>query len=68
MDERFLHDIERARRMTPEERILEGFRLFEQGQAYIMNSIRSTFPEATDEDVLRICRIVIRRCKIWGIT
>jgi hypothetical protein len=68
MDERFWQQIERARKMTPEERIREGFALFEQGRDYIVSCIRTTFPDATEEDVRRIRDIGIRRCKLWGIT
>jgi hypothetical protein len=68
MDERFWQQVERARRMTPDERLREGFALFEQGRDYIVNSIRTTFPDATEEDVRRIRDIVLRNCKLWGIT
>jgi hypothetical protein len=67
MDEKFWREVERARLMTPEERIREGFRLYEQGHDYIVSSIRTTFPEASDEEVFRIRDFVLRRCKDWGI-
>jgi hypothetical protein len=63
----FLAAVERARQMTPDERIREGFRLFEQGRDYIAWSIESTFPEMTPDDVHRIRDRVIRQCKMWGI-
>ena len=68
MDEKFRQEIERARKMTPEERVREGFALFEQGSSCITKSIRDTFPNMSDEEVNRNLRIVIRRCKQWGIT
>jgi hypothetical protein len=68
VDAKFWQEVERARKVTPEERLREGFRLFEQGSNYITKSIRETFPEATDDGVLRILRIVLRRCREWGIT
>jgi hypothetical protein len=43
MDAIFWEEIERARRMTPAERIREGFRLFEQGRDYIVGSLEETF-------------------------
>jgi hypothetical protein len=67
MDERFRAAVERARLMTPDDRLREGFRLYEQGHDYIVSSIRTTFPEASDEEVFRIRDIVLRRCKDWGI-
>jgi hypothetical protein len=68
MDSNFREEIERARRMTPDERIREGFQLHEQGRDHIVKSIRETFPEAANEDVERIRDIVLRRARDWGIT
>jgi hypothetical protein len=67
MDAEWHRAIERARLMTPDERLREGFRLAEQGREYIVKSIRQTFPDASDEEVWRIRDIVIRRVKAWGI-
>ena len=67
MDEAWHREVERARRMTPDERMREGFRLFEQGRDYIDRSIESTFPEMPADEVLRIRARVIRQCKRWGI-
>lgn len=49
-----------ARRMSPEERILEGVRMFDEACADIRRSIRSHFSAATDEDVEALARMVIR--------
>lgn len=68
VDANFWREVERARKMTPDERIREGFRLFEQGRNYIVNSIQTTFPEATPEEVQRIRDIVLRSVHRWGIT
>jgi hypothetical protein len=68
MDERWHQEIERARRMTPDERVREGFALFDQGRNYILQCIRESVPEATDADVDRILTFVLKRCKWWGIT
>jgi hypothetical protein len=67
MDQSTREQIERARRMTSDERIREGFRLFEQGRGYIMRSIVATFPEMPADDVKRIRDRIIRQCKMWGI-
>lgn len=60
MDENFWREVERARRMTPDERIREGFRLFEQGRDYIVRSIESTFPDMPPDEVQRVRDRVIR--------
>lgn len=53
--------------MTPDERVREGFRLFEQGRDYIVHSLEQTFPEMPLEEVQRIRDRVIRQCKRWEI-
>lgn len=67
MDESTREQIERARLMTPDERVRECFRLFEQGRDYIVRSLEQTFPEMTLEEVHRIRDRVIRQCKRWEI-
>jgi hypothetical protein len=67
MDAKFWEEVERARRMTPDERIREGFRLFEQGRDYIVRTIEQSFPEMPPEDVQRIRDRVIRQFKMWGL-
>jgi len=67
MDEAWHREIERARRMTPDERIRESLRLFEQGRDYIARSIEEAFPEMPADDLQRIRDRVIRQCKYWGI-
>lgn len=67
MDESTREQIERARRMTPDERVRECFRLFEQGRDYIVRSLEQTFPEMTLDEVQRIRDRVIRQCKRWEI-
>jgi len=67
MDVSTRQQIERARRMTPDERIREGFRLFEQGRDYIVRSLEQSFPEMLLDEVQRIRDRVIRQCKRWGI-
>lgn len=67
MDESSHQEIERARNMTPDERMREGFRLFEQGRDYVVRSLEQAFPEITLEEVQRIRDRVIRQCKRWEI-
>jgi hypothetical protein len=67
MDEHFRKEVARARQMTPNERIREGFELFEQGCDYIVSSVEATFPEMRAKEVRRIRDRVIRQCKFWGI-
>lgn len=62
-----LKEIECATGTTVDERLREGFRLFEQGRDYIVGSLEQTFPEMSLEDVERIRDRVIRQCKMWGI-
>jgi hypothetical protein len=68
MDESFWREVERARRMTPDERVSEGFALFEQGRNYITDRIRQTFPDATPDEVDYIRRRVLKRAKEMGVT
>ena len=67
MDESFWQQVERAKEMTPDERIREGFRLFEQGRDYITTRIRSHFPDASEEEVRDIRQLVLRRADEWGV-
>jgi hypothetical protein len=67
MDEHFWKEVELARKMTPDERVREGFRLFEQGCDYIVRSIEANFPEMHPNEVRRVRDRVIRQCKFWGV-
>jgi hypothetical protein len=67
MDEHWRQEIERARRMMPEERISECFALFEQGMNYITERIHQTFPDATPEEVDYLRRRVLKRAKELGV-
>jgi hypothetical protein len=68
MDDAIWKETERATGMTIDERLREGFRLFEQGRNYIVNTVGETFPDATPEEVERIRDIVLRSVRRWGIT
>ena len=49
-------DIEQARRMTPEQRMLAGAELFDYACRITMSGIRAQNPGADDATVLRILR------------
>lgn len=46
--------VERARRMTPEEKMLDGPRLFDLSCAIMKDGIRYQFPDATEQQVFEI--------------
>jgi hypothetical protein len=66
-DERFREAVRRARRMSPEERILEGVRMFDEACADIKRMMRGHFSAATDEEVETLARMVIRYADRRGL-
>lgn len=50
-DASYWEKVRRAQAMTPEERVREGFRLFDEERRAVALSFRQRFPEATEEDV-----------------
>jgi hypothetical protein len=48
--------IERARRMTPDERFREGLALCNRTFCLMQDGIRHQFPQASTDEVLRILR------------
>ena len=56
MDSSTREQIERARRMTPDERFREGLALCDRTFRLMQDGIRHQFPQATPEEVLRILR------------
>lgn len=56
MDESTRHQIERARRMTPDERFREGLALCDRAFRLMQDGIRHQFPLASPQEVLRILR------------
>ena len=56
MDDSFWQQVERARRMTGDERVREGLALFDRALRLMSDGIRHQFPDATPEDVRRIRR------------
>ena len=55
-DELFRERVERARRMTEEQKLLAGPQLFDFACRFTCAGIRHQFPGATEEDVRRILR------------
>jgi hypothetical protein len=56
MDDSTRQQIERARRMTPDERFREGLALCDRTFQLMQDGIRHQFPRATPHDVLQILR------------
>lgn len=56
MDDSTRQQIERARRMTPDERFREGLALCDRAFRLMQDGIRHQFPQATPQDVARILR------------
>ena len=56
MDESTRQQIERARKMTPDERFREGLALCDRAFRLMRDGIRHQFPQATPQDVSRILR------------
>jgi hypothetical protein len=52
----FRAKVEQARRMTPEEKLLAGPRLFDRMCRVMRDGIRFQFPDASPEEVERILR------------
>jgi hypothetical protein len=56
MDESTRQQIERARRMTPDDRFREGLALCDRTFRLMQDGIRHQFPSATPREVQRILR------------
>jgi hypothetical protein len=64
IDELHCEEIERARKMSPEEKFFGGARLFDRSCRIMADGIRSQFPEADERRVQEILRerlAVVRR-------
>ena len=55
-DDLYRERVERARRMSPEEKLYGGPRLFEQSCRIMRDGIRHQFPEADESRVTEILR------------
>ncbi|MFM9962790.1 MAG: hypothetical protein ACKV2Q_16390 [Planctomycetaceae bacterium] len=52
-DDLFRSKVRRARQMTPDERMMEGLRLFDRGVSLMRDGIRAQHPEFDDAQVER---------------
>ena len=61
MDEIFRDKVLRARQQTPGEKLVEGFRLFEESLVRMRGGVRAQFPNFTDDEVEEeVCRRLAR--------
>jgi hypothetical protein len=56
VDALFREKIERARRMTPEDRFLEGPRLFDMASKWTKAGLRAQYPDKDETEVERLFR------------
>ena len=56
LDRLFLDKVEQARRMSDEEKLMAGPRLFDRVCRVMVDGIRDQFPDATEEQVQQILR------------
>jgi hypothetical protein len=68
LDDIYREKVLRARQTSPEEKLLEGPRLFEMACRITMDGIRSQHPDADEEEVLRILeqRLALRERLEWA--
>jgi hypothetical protein len=52
MDESFRQQVERARRMTGEERVRESLQLFERSSRLMLDGLRDEYPGISDQQLL----------------
>lgn len=53
IDSLYSEEVEAARRMSPEDKLLAGSRLFAYASRITIAGIRDQFPDATDDEVQR---------------
>jgi hypothetical protein len=63
MDDSFRQQVERARRMTGDERFREGLALCDRTFRLMKDGIRHQFPNASSEEVSRILRQRLAACR-----
>jgi hypothetical protein len=54
IDELYREEVERARRMSPEDKLLAGPRLFDRSCRIMADGIRDQFPDADEQRVKEI--------------
>ncbi len=63
LDEIFRQKVEQARRMTPEQRLLEGLRQSDVAARVMADGVRQQFPNAGEDEVQRILRERVDRLR-----
>lgn len=54
--------LEVLRRMTPEQRMMKAFELTEMTRRLLRDGLRSTFPQASDDEIQRMYLEQLRKC------
>ena len=67
IDPLYREEIEAARRLNPEEKLLAGGRLFDAACEELRATIRRCFPQAPEDDVAALLRQVIRTAERLGV-
>ncbi len=67
MEAEFRELIRAARRMSPDERVRAGLKMFDDGCEEIRNQIRASFPDANEAVIDRLVRHVIRFAERRGV-
>lgn len=65
MDADFWRDVERARRMTPQERVRIGHELFERSIYLMTQGLRMQHPNLTETELSAIRRERLQRIHQW---
>jgi hypothetical protein len=61
MDESFWEEVERSRRLTPQQRFLGTFAISDLARKLVMAGIRRQFPDADEQ---RVLEIFADRCRL----
>ena len=64
MDGSFRQQVERARKMTGDERVREGLALFDRALKIMADGIHHEFPDASPEQVRRIRRQRLEKIRL----
>jgi hypothetical protein len=63
IDELFWERVQKARQMSPEDKLLGGARLFDRSRRVMADGIRHQFPDADDRRVVEILRDRLARIR-----
>lgn len=65
MDADFWRDVERAKRLSPQERVRIGHELFERSIYLMTQGLRMQYPECTEEQLAAMRRERLARIHQW---